>query len=220
LLLTPTLTAPPLPLGHFVPDPGDPITVGIRAAQLAAFTSPFNLTGQPAISLPLHWGTGELPSGGQLVAAYGRDDLHIRGAGHAARQAERAQGDALVELDVVPEHARLADHDARAVVDEERLADLGAGVYVDAGVRVRVLRHDARQHGHALAVELVRDAVGGDGLDRRVAEDDLFDAVSGGIALEGGDYVLGEERADCGHLAQERERHGLGPVGVVRHARA
>jgi len=78
LLLTPTLTAPPLPLGHFVPDPGDPITVGIRAAQLAAFTSPFNLTGQPAISLPLHWGTGELPSGVQLVAAYGREDLLIR----------------------------------------------------------------------------------------------------------------------------------------------
>jgi len=58
------------------------------------------------------------------------------------------------------------------------------------------------------------------GLDRRVAEDDLFDAVGGGIALEGSDYVLGEERADCGHLAQERERHGLGPVGVARHARA
>src|SRR5207249_7116043 len=54
LLLTPTLTAPPPPLGHFVPDPRDPVTVGIRASQLAAFTSPFNLTGQPAISPPLH----------------------------------------------------------------------------------------------------------------------------------------------------------------------
>src|SRR5439155_811310 len=48
LLLTPTLTAPPLPLGHFVPDPRDPIAVGIRAAPLAAFTSPFHLTRQPA----------------------------------------------------------------------------------------------------------------------------------------------------------------------------
>src|SRR2546429_4257748 len=78
LLLTPTLTAPPPPLGHFAPDPRDPLTVGIRASQLAAFTSPFNLTGQPAISLPLPWGTEGLPIGVQLVAAYGREDLLIR----------------------------------------------------------------------------------------------------------------------------------------------
>jgi len=78
LLLTPTLTAPPPPLGSFVPDARDPVTVGIRASQLAAFTSPFNLTGQPAISLPLHWGTEGLPIGVQLVAAYGREDLLIR----------------------------------------------------------------------------------------------------------------------------------------------
>src|SRR5207245_10510760 len=71
-------------------------------------------------------------------------------ARHAARQAERAERDALVELHVVPDRARLADHDARAVVDEERLADLGAGVDVDARVRVRVLRHDAGARGHAL----------------------------------------------------------------------
>jgi len=78
LLLTPTLTAPPPPLGSFVPDPHDPMTTGIRATQLAAFTIPFNLTGQPAISLPLHWGTGGLPIGVQLVAAYAREDLLLR----------------------------------------------------------------------------------------------------------------------------------------------
>ncbi len=78
LLLTPTLTAPPPPLGSFVPDPQDPNSTGARATQLAAFTMPFNLTGQPAISLPLHWGTGGLPMGVQLVAAYAREDLLIR----------------------------------------------------------------------------------------------------------------------------------------------
>jgi amidase len=42
----------------------------------AAFTSPFNITGQPGISLPL--GTsGGLPIGVQLVAAYGREDLLV-----------------------------------------------------------------------------------------------------------------------------------------------
>jgi amidase len=33
------------------------------------------VTGQPAISLPLHQTTDGLPVGVQLVAAYGRDDL-------------------------------------------------------------------------------------------------------------------------------------------------
>ena len=38
----------------------------------------FNTTGQPAISLPLHWNGDGLPIGIQLVAAYGREDLLIR----------------------------------------------------------------------------------------------------------------------------------------------
>ena len=42
------------------------------------FTSLFNITGQPAISLPLHWTADGLPIGVQLVAAYGREDVLIR----------------------------------------------------------------------------------------------------------------------------------------------
>jgi amidase len=33
------------------------------------------MTGQPAISLPLHWTPAGLPVGVQLAAAYGREDL-------------------------------------------------------------------------------------------------------------------------------------------------
>ena len=51
------------------------------------FTPPFNVTGQPAISLPLHWNGDGLPIGVQLVAAYGREDVLIR----VAAQLERAQ---------------------------------------------------------------------------------------------------------------------------------
>ncbi|MGA0918770.1 MAG: amidase family protein, partial [Ilumatobacteraceae bacterium] len=40
-----------------------------------AFTSAFNMSGQPAISLPMHRTAAGLPVGVQLVAAYGREDL-------------------------------------------------------------------------------------------------------------------------------------------------
>jgi amidase len=40
--------------------------------------SPFNVTGQPAISLPLHQTPAGLPIGIQLVAATGREDLLFR----------------------------------------------------------------------------------------------------------------------------------------------
>jgi amidase len=45
---------------------------------LVSFTSPFDLTGQPAISLPLHWNADGLPIGVQLVARYGREDELVR----------------------------------------------------------------------------------------------------------------------------------------------
>ena len=55
-------------------------------------------------------------------------------------------------------------------------ADARAGVDVDAGRAVRELGDDARDERHAEPVELVRDAVVGDGGDARVAEDGLVGA--------------------------------------------
>jgi hypothetical protein len=48
-----------------------------RAGRFAAFTPPFNMSGQPAISLPVHRNVEDLPIGIQL-AAYGRDDILVR----------------------------------------------------------------------------------------------------------------------------------------------
>ncbi len=84
LLLTPTLSAPPLPIGGLYGDQGDgvdpanPMAPSIRAGRLVAFTPQFNASGQPAITLPLHWNDDGLPIGVQLVAAYGREDLLIQ----------------------------------------------------------------------------------------------------------------------------------------------
>ena len=84
LLVTPTLGAPPPELGWFTAE--GPGHEGGRVVSFIPYTAQFNMTGQPAVSLPLHWTPGGLPVGVQLVAAYGREDLLIR----VASQIEQA----------------------------------------------------------------------------------------------------------------------------------
>ena len=84
LLLTPTVGAPPPELGWFTA--AGPEEEGARIASFIPYTAQFNMTGQPAISLPLHWTKDGLPVGVQLVAAYGREDVLIR----VASQLEQA----------------------------------------------------------------------------------------------------------------------------------
>jgi amidase len=76
ILLTPTLGAPPPKLGWFTDD--GPDGEGARITSFIPYTAQFNMTGQPAVSLPLHWSPDGLPVGVQLVAAYGREDLLVR----------------------------------------------------------------------------------------------------------------------------------------------
>lgn len=78
LLLSPTTAQPPPRLGELACPPEAPLQGFIRAAPFGVFTSAFNQSGQPAISLPLHWTASGLPVGVQLVAAYGREDLLLR----------------------------------------------------------------------------------------------------------------------------------------------
>ena len=86
ILLTPTAATPPAKLGELAPL-GDPKTVMAGMMACTAFTTPFNATGQPAISLPLHLSDEGLPIGIQLVAGYGREDVLVR----LASQLEDAQ---------------------------------------------------------------------------------------------------------------------------------
>jgi amidase len=87
LLVTPTISEPPPPLGEFAAQPDNPLWPVMRSVVEVAYTIPFNMTGQPAISLPLHWTAEGLPVGTQLVAAYGREDLLLR----VAAQLEQAR---------------------------------------------------------------------------------------------------------------------------------
>jgi len=86
LLLTPTLSAPPLLIGSLPNNPEHPMTPLMTGGAWVSFTSQFNISGQPAISLPLHRNADGLPIGMQLVAAYGREDVLIR----VASQLEQA----------------------------------------------------------------------------------------------------------------------------------
>jgi len=88
LLLTPTMAQPPAELGTIGTGAtdDDPMAVIGRSIPYAIFTAGFNATGQPAISLPLHWSEAGLPIGVQLVADMGREDLLLR----VASQLEQA----------------------------------------------------------------------------------------------------------------------------------
>jgi amidase len=76
LLVTPTLSRPPVRLGELVPDPTDPASAMVEVGNWVAFTTQFNVSGQPAMSLPVHWTDGGLPVGAQVVGpAFGEGQL-------------------------------------------------------------------------------------------------------------------------------------------------
>jgi len=87
VLLTPTLAAPPLPLGSFAPTPDDPIHGLRRAAEFCPFTPLFNATGQPAMSVPLYWNSEGVPIGSHFVGRFGDEATLFR----LARQLEEAR---------------------------------------------------------------------------------------------------------------------------------
>ena len=78
LLLTPTIPQAPPPLGLWEAPPDNPLHGLAMSSAIVGFVAPFNVSGQPAVSLPLHWNEHGLPIGVQLVAAYGREDTLIR----------------------------------------------------------------------------------------------------------------------------------------------
>jgi amidase len=85
LLLTPTMAEVAPKLGEIDTSQPD-LAAYRRCLPSGAFTALFNLTGQPAVNVPLHWTGDGVPVGVQFVAPLGREDLLVR----IAAQLERA----------------------------------------------------------------------------------------------------------------------------------
>lgn len=106
LLLSPTVSTPPFPTGSLQPTPGERRQLGIlgrlgagrllrwvgmleQAAQqvfeFIPWTPVFNISGQPAMSVPLYWTADGLPVGAHLVGRMGEEATLFRLAGQLER---------------------------------------------------------------------------------------------------------------------------------------
>jgi amidase len=78
VLITPTLAEPPVPLGTFDSPPDDPLRGLMRAGQFVPFTPICNVTGQPAMSVPLYWNSDGLPVGVHFIGRFGDEATLFR----------------------------------------------------------------------------------------------------------------------------------------------
>ena len=87
ILVTPTTATPAILVGGLDPDPGQPPEDMLRkSTDFVPFTPAFNVTGQPAISLPLRQTEAGLPVGVQFVGPPAGEELLLS----LAAQIERA----------------------------------------------------------------------------------------------------------------------------------
>lgn len=68
-VLCPTLAQPPVPIGHFTDQP--PEEQFRLMTEFTPFTSVYNVTGQPSVSVPLHHSQDGLPLGSMLTGRMG-----------------------------------------------------------------------------------------------------------------------------------------------------
>ena len=96
VLLTPTLAKAPVALGELKQDAQNPLAPFQKASDFAPFTALFNVTGQPAASVPLYWTESGLPLGTQIVGKFGDEATLFRLA--AQFEQERPWQDKLPQI--------------------------------------------------------------------------------------------------------------------------
>ena len=85
--LTPVMGTPPPPVGWIDPVKLEPREVNRRQAQAFPFTPPFNVSGQPSMSVPLGWSASGLPIGMMFSARYADEATLFRLAGQLEKEA-------------------------------------------------------------------------------------------------------------------------------------
>jgi amidase len=78
LFLSPTLGTPPVELGYLISPPDQPMLAFERAIEYVPYTPVQNVTGQPAMSIPLFWNGEGLPIGVHFAARYGDEATLFR----------------------------------------------------------------------------------------------------------------------------------------------
>jgi amidase len=87
ILLSPTMRIPPTELGAFESTPEDPKRWLRMALSFVAFPRTQNMTGQPAMSVPLYWTENNIPIGVQFAGRFGEEAKLFR----LAAQLEQAR---------------------------------------------------------------------------------------------------------------------------------
>jgi amidase len=78
VLLSPTIAEPPALLGSFHAPPDAPLAGFMRAGSYVAFLTLANMTGQPAMSVPLSWNDASLPIGVMFTGRFGDEATLFR----------------------------------------------------------------------------------------------------------------------------------------------
>jgi len=86
VFLTPVMGTPPPPIGHIDPVNLSPKEVNKRQGAVFPYTPPFNVTGQPSLSLPLAWSASGLPIGMMVSARYADEGTLFRLAGQLEKE--------------------------------------------------------------------------------------------------------------------------------------
>ena len=87
VILSPTLARPPVPLGVLSLSPADVAQYTKDVTEFGPYTAIYNVTGQPSMSVPLHWSADGLPIGVMFSARFGDDAMLFR----LAAQLEKAK---------------------------------------------------------------------------------------------------------------------------------
>ncbi|MDU8926894.1 amidase [Alisedimentitalea sp. MJ-SS2] len=90
IILSPTLATPPCEIGYLKPDREDFVAYRNGPGSVfeySPFTAIYNASGQPAVSLPLHWSTDNLPVGMHFAAPFGADAMLMSLCGQIERAA-------------------------------------------------------------------------------------------------------------------------------------